>query len=68
MRERDYLDNDVQTNIEQDRDLDHRLETSVDRATWAGAAAVAEREYKGQMAPYIRALIVRDLRQRYLIG
>ena len=67
MRERDNLDNSIQANIEQDRDLDYRMETSVDRATWVAATVIAAQEYQGQMAPYIRSLIVRDLRQRYII-
>lgn len=65
--ERDFLDNSPQVNIREDRNLDLRVETNLDAALHDAMMQVVDAEYSGQKAPYIRALIVRDLRQRYLI-
>ena len=65
--ERDFLDNDPRVNILEDRNLDIRVETNLDTVLHDALVKVVDAEYGGQKAPYIRALIVRDLRQRYLI-
>ena len=62
------VDNSIQVNIRNDKDLDFPVSTAVNAEVNRAAREVAHREYGGYMARYLRALLVRDLRQRYMLS
>ena len=68
MRNPDEGDNSIIDNIAHDADLDYKVETNIDQATWAGLLTLAEREHGGNRAAAVRACIINVLRTRYLIA
>ena len=62
--EREYWRNDIASNIDEDRDLDHRVATSVDGATLAALDRCVVVERWPGRAAFVRSLVVGALSQR----
>ena len=62
--ERDFADNDIQANLDEDRDLDFRVATSVDGATLAALDKCVRIERWPGRAAFVRMLVESALRQR----
>ena len=58
----------IRYNLENDRDLDFRVSSSVTAEAGAALKVLAEREHHGNRAAAVRACIMAALRQRYLLA
>ena len=58
----------IRRNIENDRNLDCRVGTSITKEARDALKVLAGREYHGNEAACVRACIMAALRQRYLLA